>query len=441
MENQDNHWGYWCLVIVLFLALLSPMSAWAADVQVVCPSGGPGAFSSVTAALSTLNRQGPNSITVSGTCTENIFVDKYENLIVQAVPGQTATVAAADSTGIVLQIFASTGIILSDLVFQGGATGVLVNQGANVNIFNCTMRQNSGDGLGVQIGSTAVVENSTMQNNGGNGMSISAQSNVTLATFPDQRIRVQGNSGDGIDVDGSYLQVNFGTLSVENNAGAALLAFGSRLLIFGGSPGDGNLLQNNGEGVDVFNAASAQFFGKNTIRGNGDVGLQVLGSSVAINGSGSNVTVIEGHATLGVNIVRLGEVFFGGPHKIQNNGNPSADPTLRGGIRVVRGSLTLNRNPEVSGNVGPGVRAEQNSGLSFGVAATTIANNTENGVQVTLQSEAAFPTTPVFSGNGGATISCDTTSLISGQLAGIPNIDCKQITRAQGPPRPGRIVQ
>jgi hypothetical protein len=264
---------------------------------------------------------------------------------------------------------------------------------------------------------------------------------VTLATFPDQRIRVQGNSGDGIDVDGSYLQVNFGTLSVENNAGAALLAFGSRLLIFGGDAGDGNVFQNNGEGVDIFNAASGQFHGKNAIRANGDVGIQVVGSSVAINGNGLNVTVIEDHATLGVNIVRLGEVTFGGPHKIRNNGNIAADPTLRSGIRVVRGSLTLNRSPEISGNFGPGIRAEQNSGLSFGAAATTITNNAEDGVRVTLQSEAAFATTPVFSGNRGASISCDVTSLISGQLAGVPNIDCSRIVRTQGPPRPGKILR
>jgi hypothetical protein len=153
-----------------------------------------------------------------------------------------------------------------------------------------------------------------------------------------------------------------------------------------------------------------------------------------------NATVIEGHATLGVNVVRLGELTFNGPHKIHNNGNAGADPTLMGGIRVVRGSsLTLNRNPEVSGNFGPGIRAQQNSSLSFG--SSTIVHNTQAGVRVTLQSEAAFPATTFFSGNGGASISCDTTSLISGQLVGIQNIDCSRIVRNQGPPRPGRIVQ
>ena len=92
-------------------------------------------------------------------------------------------------------------------------------------------------------------------------------------------------------------------------------------MIFGGGGGE-NIFQNNGEGIDLFNAASATFFGKNTIRANGDVGLQVLGSSVAFNGNllpdgTPNATVIEGHATLGVNLVRMGEITFNGPHKIR----------------------------------------------------------------------------------------------------------------------------
>src|SRR5712692_75945 len=131
----------------LFLLLLPGMGR-AANLQVVCPGGGPGAYSSITAALSALDRQGPNSITVSGTCVENIFIDKFERLTIQSAPGQTATINAADPSGIVLATCQSTGILLSGLVFQGGSTGVLLNQGSNVNMVNSTMQQNSGDGLG-----------------------------------------------------------------------------------------------------------------------------------------------------------------------------------------------------------------------------------------------------------------------------------------------------
>jgi hypothetical protein len=430
------------LVATLLLFVLQSIG-WAASVQVVCPGGGPGAYSSITAALSTLDPHGPNTITVSGTCVENIFINNHERLFIQSAPGQTATITAADASGIVLQTFQSTGILISGLVFQGGSIGVLLNQGSNVTIVNCTMQQNSRDGLGMQMASTLVMENSTLQDNQGNGMSVAVGSNATMATDPNERIRVLRNGGDGIDVDGSFFQVNFGTLDVENNAGAAIFQTGGRLLIFGGQGvGGGNLFQGNGEGIDIFQAGSAQFFGKNTIRNNGDVGLQVLGSSVVFNGrilpDGTlDATVVEGHATVGVNIVRLGELTMNGPHQIQNNGAALADPTLRGGIRMIRGSLTLN-GVRVSNNVGPGIRADQNTGTS--VTNITVSNNSEEGVKVGRQSVAGFFPPLAIVGNPVSSISCDTTSLVFGDLTGITGISCNRIERTAGPPRPGRVL-
>jgi hypothetical protein len=426
----------------LFLLLL-PGIGRTANVQVVCPGGGPGAYSSINAALSAIDPHGPNTITVSGTCVENIFIFQNERLAIQAAPGQTATISAADPSGIVLQTFQSTGILLSGLVFQGGATGVLLNQGSNVTMVNCTMQQNSGDGLDMQMASTLVMENSTMQDNQGGGLSVAVGSNATLATNPNERIRILRNGGDGIDVDGSFFQVNFGTLDVENNAGAAIAQVGGRLLIFDGGVGGGNLFQGNGEGIDIFEAGSAHFFGRNVIRNNGDVGLQVLGSSVLFSGGGTlpdgsvRAAVIEGHATVGVNVVRLGELTMSGPHQIQNNGTASADTTLRGGIRTNRGSLTLNNSVQIRNNVGPGVRADFNTGTSLGNV--TVTNNSEEGVKVGRQSVADFIAPLTFAGNGVASISCDNTSLIFGDLAGVANIDCDRIERAHGSPRSGRV--
>ena len=59
-----------------------------------------------------------------------------------------------------------------------------------------------------------------------------------------------------------------------------------------------------------------------SIRGNADVSLQVLGSSVQLTGNvlpdgALNATVIEVHATVGVNVVRMGEITCSGPHKIR----------------------------------------------------------------------------------------------------------------------------
>jgi hypothetical protein len=107
------------------------------NVNVVCPGGEPGAYSSISAALNSLNPNDANTIVVSGACVENVFVANFERLLIIAADGQSPTITAADPGGIVLQTFQSTGITLYGLTFQGGSTGVLLNQGSNATIVNC----------------------------------------------------------------------------------------------------------------------------------------------------------------------------------------------------------------------------------------------------------------------------------------------------------------
>jgi hypothetical protein len=51
--------------------------------------GGPGAFPSISAALAALDPNGANTITVSGTCSDNIFIDEFHNLFIESAPAQT----------------------------------------------------------------------------------------------------------------------------------------------------------------------------------------------------------------------------------------------------------------------------------------------------------------------------------------------------------------
>ena len=128
-----------------------------------------------------------------------------------------------------------------------------------------------------------------------------------------------------------------------------------------------------------------------------------------------------------------------GPHQIQNNGSSAADPGVRGGIRVNRGSLALDSGVQVTNNTGVGIRAVQNTGVSL-LANVTVSGNTEGGVLVDRQSVAGFFQPFSIVGNGIASISCDTTSLIFGDLTGVAGIDCMRIERTLGPPRPGRVL-
>ena len=133
----------------------------------------------------------------------------------------------------------------------------------------------------------------------------------------------------------------------------------------------------------------------------------------------------------------MGELTMRGPHQVQSNGSSTADTTLRGGFRLNRASLTLQNGVQVTGNTGPGIRADQNTGTTM--SNVTITGNTEEGVHVDRQSVSGFFQPLAIAGNGGGSISCDSTSLLYGDLTGVAGINCMRIERGAGPARPGRV--
>jgi hypothetical protein len=427
---------------VVWLALCA--NAFAASVFVNCNTPNPNTFPSITAALNALNPAGPNLITVQGTCKENVFMAYYQNLTIQAAPNSTAVVEnAANPANIVMQAFGCRGLVLLNLVIRGGTIGLLVNQASETVIQNLVVEKNSSDGLVTQINSTLGVESSKFINNDGNGLTVAAMSNATLSTQPGETILFSGNAGNGINVDAAYLQVNFGAVRVENNAGAAVFAANGQLLIFGNdSSTGGNVFQKNGEGIDLLNTSSARFFGTNRIQGNGEVGLQVVnGSSAEFLGQvlpdGSiSATTIQGHSGPGVNIVRSSAAAFNGPHIIRQNG--TSTDFLRAGIRLEHSNLTVN-GATVSGNIGPGITVAEGSTVNV-LAGATIRNNSEDGIDLSIQSNAGFFQPITITGNGGASISCDTSSLAFGDFTGIKNVNCSHLQAVPSPVQKSRVV-
>ncbi len=399
--------------------LLLSAAASAAVTSVTCPGGTPGgAHPSITAALAALDNEGPHTVTVTGTGTEFVNIFQRDRLTVEAPPGQTATVVSpAAGGGTVIRVAGSQNITLRRLVARDGGLGMQITGGSSVAMQAMQFLNNEAQGVRVDQNSFA---------------------SLTGITGPAAQPVVVSGNGGGVSVDGSQLQFA-GPSLVENNAGFAFNVLGGRLTV-AGVVAD-NVIRNNGSGVNL-DGAVASFTGQNLIQNNGAVGVTVNASRATFGAAEfpagtPRVTVIEGHTALGINIAASGSVNFGGPNVIRNNGSAAPDdPQFNGGVRVGTVSRIQFNGGEISGNAGDGLYSDFNGAIS--VAGVTFANNTGDAVRVSRSSVGGFEAGNAFSGNG-RNVSCDDTSLVFGELAGVPSIHCKNVERTKGKPRPGVI--
>jgi len=432
--------------LLLAFALFCSGTARADNLFVDCSGATPGAFSTITAALNSLplnSTTEPHSIDVSGTCTEVVRMNGRQRVTIQRAGGAaTATIVhPAGPLSDVVNLQESRDITLRNLVIQGGGQGVRLIV-STMRMQGCTVENSAGSGINVNPASTLRLDSSTIQNNGGQGFVIFDGSTVLIGgPSPAGAVTISGNGAAGIRVDRSVLNLT-GNVTIENNGGLAINMFGGQLVV-NGAQGE-NIFRNNGGGINVQSAAGVIFNGQNTIQNNGGSGLQIVASSVTFNETQlpdgtPRVTIIEGHTDLGVNMVRLAELSINGGHKIRNNSSLTVDPVFRSGIRVSRSSLSVG-GAEITNNGGPGILADINSSVAL-TGGAMVTNNAEEGLRVLRTSVAFFFAPGTLTGNGGASISCDTTALVAGDLTGITQVNCPRIERAHGPPRPGVIQQ
>ena len=231
-----------CLVFVLFLYLLSPL-AQAATIPVSCPGA------SLQAAV---NLAAPgDSISVSGTCNENILV-RNEKQRIAIDGGGTATINGPSSATPTINV-RGKGITIQGLNITGGSNGIEVNRGSNAVINNNIVHATGGAGVVVYELAFAVITNNTIQDNPEDGIMISESS----------ASRIGFNNETDIVASANTIQ------------------------------------SNNGRGISLFNNSSARIVG-NTISGNAATGILVRGDSHAdiagnqINGNGGDgITVID----------------------------------------------------------------------------------------------------------------------------------------------------
>lgn len=232
-----------------------------------------------------------------------------------------------------------------------------------------------------------------------NGFAISSSSGVRL-----EGNHANSNGSSGYLVE-DHSNVSFFSHATGNVAVGLLVARGSFALVQGAT-----LTGNGAEGIVCRDGSTCHLDGNVVIENNGGAGLAAVNSS----------------------LFRV--VSATGPNSVQGNGSG----ILLAGIS--NAVLTGPNGNSVTGNNGPGIEVESISNLAL--LNTAVSNNTGPGVTVLRDSVAGIVDgfgTNTISNNGGANLVCDATSLIFGNLGGISKLDCKQIEREMGPPRPGMV--
>lgn len=408
------------LCVTLFaLVVLGASSASAANFTVICPGGGPGAYSSITAALNAItNNGGPNSITVSGTCTENVLIFNQNNLTIQAASGATPVITnAANPAQITIQVFSSHLVTFNGLSIQGGDPGLFVNQGSELQVFNSVVEKNVGGGVEALLKSDVNLDACIIRNNGTFGILV-GDSSIVLVLTP---VQILNNNGSGaIAFSNGYIKFqSTGGHLIEGNGQSGVVADSDgHVFLQSGAP---TIIRNNGfNGLSFSRGSTGRVEGTNIVENNGTVGVRVESSTVTFNGAatGSSIT---GHSFAGVVLSSGGELTFDGPHQITGNGNP-ADGA---GVNMERSSLTLQNGATVSNNTGAGILGDAHSGIVVGPTAS-VTDNSSTGIRLRHQSLIGLTAPVTIQGNGGRNIACDSTSLAYGQLAGITGIQCNE---------------
>jgi hypothetical protein len=382
------------LQTVLALALISffPLLVSGAEIAVNCPA------ESLNTAINLLPPMQANTITVAGTCNEQIDIAFQDRLTIQGSAG--ATIEYAES-GPVVRINNSRAIVLRGLLIKSAKRD------------------------GVEITRSVVtVDGSAIQGNARNG--IYAMQESAVAVFNS----TLSNNYRGIRADSSFLEVN-GGVKVQNNRFHGISCNLSTVK-FSGPPytNEENIVSDNGFdsgsglGVLVGFGTRSEWQGQNTIKHNKNGGVQVNATSYAnFIGRDDGTTTIEGHEDYGIMIEGTSTVYLSGPVIIRKNGSNGAGPGI---FARQNASLAIMNLPEISNNAGPGVWAEDNATIQTNGA--KILDNSAEGIRLRHLSTAEFmlgdPPT-VISGNGIAAIACDDSSIPYGDLTGISPINCK----------------
>ncbi len=327
------------LLILMAALFLAPGSAQATNVNVNCDTGG-----SINAALAGLDLVGPHTISVTGTCAEQVGILGRERVTIQAPEGQTATINAGG--GVALFVSRSHNVVLRRLVLTGGFAGLFLREGSQAAVESLTLENNQ-YGAGVFANSTLFISSSSVRNNGIFGVFVVASSMTELTTD----VAVEQNGDAGVAILDTSAGGVFNSI-IRNNHGLGILLLRASNLILGGN----TIVGNGATGLRVSETSHAEM-SANTIRNNG-------GGDPSSPG--------------GLMLTEQGEAFLEGGNDISNNTGPGVFASANATFSSGGGNTIINNTAEgvslkrqsvgqlfaadtISGNGGPNLACDTTS--------------------------------------------------------------------------------
>jgi hypothetical protein len=214
--------------------------------------------------LATTNPQGPNTISVVGSCRENILVRSMDRLTLITKKGASITDRSNGSLAVV-DIEDSHSVTVQGFTIIGGGGGV--NCGS-ASVCYLTGNTIEAGGVGVRGGSRSFLESNVIQN-GGRGATVEDGSQM----FSSNDV-FQSNAAQGIVIgDGVYFVAS--NSSFLNN-GVGILAAASNLLLHGGT-----ISGSTGNGMTMLGGSTVVFRDGATVIGNGGDGVHLEDASFA----------------------------------------------------------------------------------------------------------------------------------------------------------------
>jgi hypothetical protein len=218
--------------------------------------------------LAASNPQGPNAVSVSGSCRENLVIQSMDRLTLITRNGGSIT---DNSNGIlaVVDIEDSRSVTVKGFTINRGETGVNCGSASVCYLTGNTIQSSVGVGAEVGRGSHAYLESNVILNSGGDGSFVGDGSQM----FSSNDV-FQGNAGLGLEVsEGAYFVAS--NSSFLNN-GIGILAVAANLFLDGGT-----ISGSIGNGMTLLAGSTVVFRDATTVTGNGGIGVHLEDASFA----------------------------------------------------------------------------------------------------------------------------------------------------------------